>query len=174
MLEHARVLKGRWKNHFYEMKGGVGMLPQWSLKNLKKQRRRDRVMNDLCWCRNLLVRLFHDVTSLHPLSFHRFCILEQSSIRNDLFCAARGYTLRTCAQTTPPILYKCLPMHATVVVQCEKAHNLPLRCTTGEKQIPRCPCTPLLTVEIFLKKPALQMLLVRRQWVYERAGANYS
>ena len=34
---------------------------------------RDGVMNDfVSWCRHLLVSfLFHDVTSLHPTTFHR-------------------------------------------------------------------------------------------------------
>ena len=38
-----------------------------------KQRCRDGVMNDfLFWCMHLLVPfLFHEVTSLHPPSFHR-------------------------------------------------------------------------------------------------------
>ena len=42
------------------------------LRSLKKQRCRDGVMNDfLSWCRHLLVPfLFHDLTSLHPPSFH--------------------------------------------------------------------------------------------------------
>ena len=39
----------------------------------ERVRCRDGVMNDfLSWCRHLLVPfLFHDLTSLHPPSFHR-------------------------------------------------------------------------------------------------------
>ena len=37
-----------------------------------KQRCRDGVMSDfVSWCRHLVAFLFHEVTALHPPSFHR-------------------------------------------------------------------------------------------------------
>ena len=96
-------MKNEWnksKNHFYEMKGDVGMsvhekerkqedaytktqtqcedvfsLPNAFTTNKQnsEQRCRDGVMNEfVSWCRHLLVSfLFHALTSLHPPSFHR-------------------------------------------------------------------------------------------------------
>ena len=61
-----------------------------------KQRCRDGVIDFLSWCRHLLVPfLFHDVTSLHPPSFHgndfSTCVYTKSAI-----FTLRKTRMRTC------------------------------------------------------------------------------
>ena len=76
----------------------------------KKQRCRDGVMSDfVSWCRHILVPFFfHEVTSLHPPSFHRndfstcsthFFIMGQST--NHVF-APRAHHTRICARGQCP------------------------------------------------------------------------
>ena len=71
----------KWKNHFYEMKGDVGMSLHEKERNKKMPTPRHKVTHNpiptslFCFTCCLFVCyesfLFHEVTSLHPPSFHR-------------------------------------------------------------------------------------------------------
>ena len=64
------------------------------------RQRRDGVMNDfLSWCRHVLVPfLFHDLTSLHPPSFHGndfyTCSTPPAAPRAHVFMIPSGSTLK--------------------------------------------------------------------------------
>ena len=110
------------------------------------------------WCRHLLVSfLFHEVTSLHPPSFHRndfstcsthFSFFLFGHLR---VCAVRNYLCtRMRTRTTPPFTHVyCTRMLWRLSV------SAPPRSTVGiygeRKTIAWCPCTPPSTVETFGK-----------------------
>ena len=115
--------------------------------------------------------LFHDLTSLHPPSFHRndfslvpliFLILGQSLI-NNVPCFVRGASrahayLRTHGQRP---FYTCMQM-ASFCACSRGGPRSAVEMYSWSKMIARCPCTPPSTLETFGEKAAPRLVPVRR------------
>ena len=110
---------------------------------------------NLCLGVGILFLSFHEVTSLHPPSFHRndystcsthisFCVKQQSLSR----ARARRLYARACARGQRPPFYACV--HAHVMASFSVCPRRAPRSTVGiygeRKTIAWCPCTPPSTM----------------------------
>ena len=98
--------------------------------------------------------LFHEVTSLHPPSFHRNDFSTCSTHFSLGVCAARAHVdscTRMPTRTTPPFYARV--MHAYVMASFSVCPWRAPRSTVGiygeRKTIAWCPCTSPSTLEMF-------------------------